>query len=116
MASCRLILMAIIVGVLSGSYPGLYLSSFIPAQVLKGTSKSSSKRSTLRNSLVVIQFAITIGVIVCTLIVKKQMDYIRQADLGFDEKGLIVISNENNRLGNQAETYINRLKSHTPNN
>ncbi|MDR3625841.1 MAG: ABC transporter permease [Ignavibacteriaceae bacterium] len=108
-----LIAMGIIVGILSGSYPGLYLSSFIPVQVLKGASKALPKRRTLRNSLVVIQFAITIGVIVCTLLVKKQMDYVRQADLGFDEKGVIVISNENNRLGNQAQTYIDRLKTHS---
>lgn len=108
-----LIAMGILVGILSGSYPGFYLSSFIPAQVLKGASKSSPGRGALRNSLVIIQFAITIGVIVCTLLVKKQMDFLRQTDLGFNDKGVIVISNENNRLGNQAETYINRLKAHS---
>lgn len=59
----------------------------------------------------VFQFAITIGVVASTLLVQNQLRFIRQADLGFDRDGLVIISNEDNRLGNQAEAFRERLRS-----
>jgi putative ABC transport system permease protein len=108
-----LILLALLVGVIAGSYPGFYLSSFRPVQIFKGAVRSGGKSQKLRNALVVFQFAITIGLIVCTLLVQKQMDFVRQTDLGFNKAGVVVISNENHRLGNQAEAFKERLKSNS---
>jgi putative ABC transport system permease protein len=104
--------LALVVGLLSGSYPGLYLSSIKPAQSVKGASSSPVRGKRLRNLLVVSQFAITIGLIACTLLVKRQLDYVRQADLGFEKRNIIVISNENNRLKGRSEAFRNLLKGH----
>jgi putative ABC transport system permease protein len=107
-----LLLLVLVVGIVSGSYPGLYLSSIRPAQSVKGAAATPARGRRLRNLLVVTQFAITIGLIACTILVKQQMDFIRNADLGFDKRGLVVISNENSRLGSKAEAFRNALLSH----
>jgi putative ABC transport system permease protein len=107
-----LLVLAGIVGLVSGSYPGFYLSSFMPVNVMKGTRGASHGGRRLRNILVVLQFAVTIALIACTILVKNQMDFVRQADLGFDKNGIIVISNDNNRLGNQAGAFRDALTSH----
>ena len=107
-----LLVFAGIVGLVSGSYPGFYLSSFMPVNVMKGTRGTSHGGRRLRNILVVLQFAVTIALIACTILVKNQMDFVRQADLGFDKNGIIVISNDNNRLGNQAGAFRDALTSH----
>jgi len=108
-----LILLALLVGVVAGSYPGFYLSSFRPVQIFKGAIRAGGKSQKLRNALVVFQFAITIGLIVCTLLVQKQMDFVHQSDLGFNKEGVVAISNDNHRLGNQTEAFKERLKSNS---
>ncbi len=107
-----LFLLVVVVGLVSGSYPGLYLSSIRPAQVVKGpfTSPASGKR--LRNFLVGAQFVMTIGLITSTLLVRQQMDFVRQADLGFAQRGIIVISNNNHRLASKAEAFRDALMNH----
>ena len=106
-----LLLLTLIVGLTAGIYPGFYLSSFKTTQVLKGKLNAGSNNIKLRNVLVVLQFTVTIGLIVCTLIVQNQMDFLRNSDLGFNKEGLVVISNENHRLGDQAEAFKEALKS-----
>lgn len=108
-----LVLLTLLVGVIAGSYPGFYLSSFRPAQILKGAVRSGGKSQKLRNALVVFQFAITVGLIVCALLVQKQMDFVHQSDLGLNKEGVVIISNENHRLGDQAEAFKERLKSNS---
>jgi putative ABC transport system permease protein len=108
-----LFLLTLIVGFVSGCYPGFYLSSFRPVQVLKGTARTRSGGRTFRNSLTVFQFAISIGLIVCTLLVQKQINFIKNADLGFDKDNVVVISNVNNPLGNQMEAFKEKLKTNS---
>ncbi|MCI0695560.1 ABC transporter permease [candidate division KSB1 bacterium] len=108
-----LILLALLVGVVAGCYPGFYLSSFRPVQIFKGAVRASGKSRKLRNGLVIFQFAITIGLIVCTLLVQKQMNFFRQADMGFNKEGVVIISNDNHRLGNQTEAFKEKLKSNS---
>ena len=108
---CAIVLLAAVVGLVSGIYPGLYLSSYKPAQAVKGAFASPSKGRRLRNMLVVMQFAITIALIACTILVKEQMDYVRERDLGFAKRGIVVISNENDRLGGKAEAFRDALTS-----
>lgn len=107
-----LFLLVVVVGLVSGSYPGLYLSSIRPAQAVKDPFTSPAKGRRLRNSLVAAQFAMTIGLIVCTLLVRQQMDFVRQSNLGFERGGVIVISNNNHRLGSKAEAFRDALMNH----
>ncbi len=80
------------IGIISGSYPALFLSSFNPVNVIKGRLRSgSSFSSVFRKSLVVLQFAISIIMIVSTLIIYNQLTFIKNRNLGFD-KDLIVTS------------------------
>ena len=107
-----LVLLTLIVGFLAGSYPSLYLSAFRPIDVLKGGRVSGRRGRRFRNGLVVLQFAISIALISSTLLVNSQMRFFRQADVGFDKAQVLVISNENDRLNNQAAAFKETLKSH----
>ena len=111
--SPTLLLLGTVVGIASGSYPGFYLSALKPAAVMKGAAGSSSRKSALRNVLVVAQFTIAIGLITCTLLVKKQMDFVRNMNLGFNSNDVVAISNENERLGNRADAFRDLLKTHS---
>ncbi|MCB0839637.1 MAG: ABC transporter permease [Bacteroidetes bacterium] len=80
----------IVVGIVAGSYPAFYLSSFNPVDVLKGTLRLSGK-NWLRKSLVVVQFTISVIMIIATLIVYEQMDYLKNRDLGFNKDQVMVV-------------------------
>jgi putative ABC transport system permease protein len=86
-----LILFTMLVGFLSGSYPALYLSSFNPYEVLKGGIKTSMKNGIIRKVLVVFQFAISILLIVGTIIMYRQIKYMQNKDLGFNKDQILVI-------------------------
>ncbi len=81
----------VFVGLLSGSYPALVLSSFRPTQTLKGSFKTSGKGTVLRKGLVVVQFLISIGLIISTLVVFNQLSHMRDLELGFQKERMIFI-------------------------
>lgn len=82
---------AIVCGVAAGSYPALFLSRFQPALVLKGSPGSAASGGALRRALVVFQFAISIILIVATVVVFRQLNFTRDMDLGFDREQVMVV-------------------------
>ncbi len=104
-----IIVIVIVVGFLAGSYPALYLSGFRPTEVLKGKLSAGFKSSFLRSSLVVFQFSISIVLIIGTLVIYNQLNYIHNKNLGFDRSQVLVIKNTN-VLGKQAEVLKQEIK------
>ncbi len=84
-----LIIIILLTGLISGFYPALYLSSFSPTRILPGTSVKGKKASLFRKTLVVFQFSLSIIVIIATVVVLKQLNYINNKNLGFEKENLI---------------------------
>ncbi len=103
-----LVSLVLVVGVLAGIYPALVLSSFKPAVVLKGSFKSSETGTRLRKSLVVLQFTISIALMVGTAVVYQQMGYIFNADLGYSRDQVITIQQAGAAVG-RTTTFKNEL-------
>lgn len=82
------------IGLAAGLYPALYLTSFKPVHILKGKSLGGKAEKNTRNALVASQFVISIGLIITTLIINQQVDYIQSKDLGFDKENVLVIQND----------------------
>ena len=76
-------------GLLAGSYPAFYLSSFQPVKVLKGTFKKANALVSTRKALVILQFTFAIILIICTLIVERQIRYAEDRDAGYDRHNLV---------------------------
>ena len=107
-----LILFSIFVGFLSGSYPAFFLSSFNPYEVLKGSVKNSMKNGKLRRVLVVFQFAVSILLIVGTLVMYRQIKYMLNKDVGFNKEQLVVI-NRAAALGPKMKSFKDAVKGIT---
>ncbi len=99
-----LLLLVLITGLLAGSYPAFYLSSFKPIQVIKGKLAAGFKTSRLRSGLVVFQFAISIILIIATIVIYKQLHFIQSHKPGFNRQQVMVIHNST-PLGNKVKAF-----------
>ena len=102
----------LITGFVSGSYPALYLSSFNPVRVLKGSLKFSQSALWFRKGLVVFQFMLSIILIIGTIVISKQVNYIQSINLGYDRENLIYIPMEGD-LGIKYKLFKNEALSMT---
>jgi len=108
-----LFFITIIVGIIAGSYPSFFLSSFQPAFILRNPSATPGVSSAIRKFLVVFQFVISIVLIIGTLVIYRQMHYMRHTDLGFNDEQIII--NQFPRMDKETvskyETLKNELRS-----
>lgn len=79
----------IITGLMAGSYPSFYLTQYSPIEVLKGNLRARLRTYGIRNVLVIFQFFISATLIIATMVVYKQLDYVQQANLGFNKENVI---------------------------
>ncbi|MBN1273240.1 MAG: ABC transporter permease [Candidatus Aminicenantes bacterium] len=106
-----LIAVLFFVGFFSGSYPAFYISSIRPVSILSGKSLYNFKRFSLRNILVIAQFSITAILIISTLVVKNQLHFIQNKNMGFSKEQIIVSKiEENMKIRNNIEAVKETLK------
>ena len=98
----------ILAGLIGGAYPALILSNFRPVTVLRGTSARQSGSGLVRTALVVLQFAVSIGLGIAALVVFQQISFARTLDLGLDKNGLVVVQASNMTLS-QRESFVRAL-------
>jgi putative ABC transport system permease protein len=105
------VVIALGIGFISGLYPALYLPSIPSVVALKGRFKNSTANHRLRRVLVVIQFAISISVVACTLLMRDQINFLRGKDLGFNKENMIVIPVQDSAVHGRLPLIRNELQS-----
>jgi putative ABC transport system permease protein len=96
-----LLLITTITGIFAGSYPAIFLSSYRPVKVLKGGSTEVGKTKMFRRALVIFQFSISIILVIGTIFVYKQLEYMRNKELGYNKEQIVYV----NLKGDMSEKY-----------
>jgi putative ABC transport system permease protein len=99
---------ALVTGIMAGIYPSFYLSSFKPIQVLKGGVATGFKRSYLRSGLVVFQFFISITLIISTIVIYRQLQFIKEKKIGFNKEQVVIVKDAY-VLDKKSETFKNEV-------
>ena len=103
-----MLISSLIIGILAGLYPAFYLSTFKPINVLKGSLAIGSKSGKLRSGLVIFQFTTSVILVIGTLIIYQQMDYILDKELGYDKEQVLVLHGTST-LGNRMQSFKAQL-------
>ncbi len=104
---------AIFIGLFAGSYPAFILSRLKPVSILKGRNSSGAKSAVFRNALVILQFSISVILIAATILINKQLTFIKNDRLGFNKENVLII--ENRYLLNTSDKIIREEISKIPN-
>ncbi len=107
------ILLVLLVAVIAGCYPALFLSAFDPIRVLTGSFKAATPNLNFRSLLVVIQFAISTGLIIATCIVLNQLNYVTHKSLGFEKEHVVCIRARNSSIWRSFNATKSDLKGHS---
>jgi putative ABC transport system permease protein len=86
-----LVFVAVLMAAFSSFYPALFLSQFKPVEAVKGKIRTGKRGVSFRNSLVILQFAVSIVLMICTAVVFQQLSFVAEKDLGFDKENIIRI-------------------------
>lgn len=106
-----LILFAIFVGLLAGSYPAFVLASFKPVAVFKAEARGGSSKSLLRNFLIVLQFTVTIVILLGTFIVNRQLTYMQKKDPGFEKENVLIV-HRSDALKQKIDAFKEEISRH----
>lgn len=108
-----LLLFAVLIGVLSGSYPAFVLASFRPSAVLSSNKSSGGRnKGILRNLLIVMQFTATIVILLGTVVVNRQLNFMQKKDVGFEKENILVI-HRSDVLENQIDAFKEEISAHS---
>jgi putative ABC transport system permease protein len=99
------VLLFVVVSVLAGAYPAFVLSRFQPVKVLKGDKSSGSRNNTLRSTLVVVQFTASVALIIGTLIIYQQLNFIQTKQLGYKREQIVMVQDPDTRITETTNRY-----------
>jgi putative ABC transport system permease protein len=103
------LLLAVVIGLISGIYPAFYLAKFKPIETLKGDILFKHKKPVLRSNLVVLQFFISIVLICQTMFLNYQLDYLKNKDIGFHKKDVVVVPVTDDNVRHSMQTFKKEL-------
>lgn len=102
---------AVVTGLISGSYPALVLSGFRPAAGLRSGDAGSARTGRLRNVLVVLQFAVSLGMGIAAAVVFGQVNYARHMNMGLHRRDIVIVGSNNHLTGKKEEAFADALRS-----
>ena len=106
-----LITFAVLVGLLAGSYPALVLAGFKPVAVFKTEAKGSSSKGFLRNLLIILQFTVTIVILLGTLTVSRQLAFMQKKDTGFEKENVLIV-HRSDGLEGKIQAFKDEVSKH----
>lgn len=102
---------AILIGIIAGTYPAIYFSSFKPLKIIRNESTNTKKGSIFNYGLVIFQFLIAIIMIASTILIQKQVEFLKSKDLGFNDKNVISIQ-PNKQIADKYDLFRQKVLEH----